>query len=172
MPRCPFCDCENPAGARTCRNCRADLPNSDGPDSPTNAGDLVELIKRGEKIGAVKLYRQQNGASLKDAVEAVNAMERGEPAPQPQDASTGAIQDADLKAVDLKAIVSLLEEGKTIAAIKLYREKTRVGLAAAKSSVEKLASERGIQLPRSGCAGVILVCLLVCLVAAGVVSSL
>ena len=128
------------------------------------------MIKRGEKIGAVKIYRQQTGASLKEAVEAVEAMQRGEPARPPHNASTGDIQDADLNAADLKDIVALLEEGKQIAAIKLYRDKTGVGLAAAKSAVEGLATGRGIQLPRSGCAGVLLVCLTAGLVAARFVS--
>ena len=53
---------------------------------------------------------------------------------------------------DVRDFVTLLRQGKMIAAIKLYREKTGVGLAEAKAAVETLAAEQGIQMKGSGCA--------------------
>jgi ribosomal protein L7/L12 len=156
MPRCPFCDCENPSGAKTCRDCHAELPNADDPEAPVSDDDLVELVKKGEKIRAVKLYRQRTGVGLKEAVDAIDALQRGE---QPKPPGEGADSD-------MGDVVSLLEQGKKIAAIKLYRDKTGAGLADAKSAVEAMARERGMQLPRAGCFSVVLACVLICLVAA------
>ena len=129
--------------------------------APSDDEKLAELLRRGEKIGAVKLYRQRTGAGLKEAVDAVEAMQRGEQVPDGPPAGT--------QAVDTQEIVSLLEQGKKIAAIKLYRDKTGAGLANAKAAVEALANERGIQLPRSGCAGAVLAWALIGLLAARII---
>jgi ribosomal protein L7/L12 len=37
---------------------------------------LIEEIKKGNKINAVKLYREQTGVGLKEAKDAVDALER------------------------------------------------------------------------------------------------
>ncbi len=39
---------------------------------------IQQLLDRGRKIEAIKLYREQTGAGLKEAKEAVEAIERGE----------------------------------------------------------------------------------------------
>jgi hypothetical protein len=58
-------------------------------------------------------------------------------------------------------VLSLLRGGQKIAAIKLYRDKTGVGLAEAKGAVESLAAVHGIAAPKNGCAGTALsLCLL------------
>jgi ribosomal protein L7/L12 len=155
MCRCPYCDCENPAGTKTCRNCRAELPDADDP-APTDDSELSSLIQKGQKIAAIKLYRERTGANLKEAVDAIEALQRGEQIER---------RDPNASADDPE-IVSLLQAGKKIAAIKLYREKTGARLAPAKAAVEALASQRGIQFPRSGCAGVVLLGAVICLVAA------
>jgi ribosomal protein L7/L12 len=158
MSRCPFCDCQNPPGAKACRNCRAELPDANETALPTDDEKLADLIKRGEKIGAVKFYRERTGVGLKEAVDAIEAMQRGGRPP----GRSGSATDPS----DVAEIVALLEQGKKIAAIKLYRDKTGAGLANAKAAVEALASERGITFPRSGCAGVVLTCVVIGLVAA------
>jgi ribosomal protein L7/L12 len=38
---------------------------------------VLELARRGHKIAAIKLYREQTGAGLADAKHAVERMERG-----------------------------------------------------------------------------------------------
>ncbi len=159
MSRCPFCDCENPLGTKTCRNCQAELPSVDEIAALPDDGKLADLIKRGEKIGAVKLYRQQTGAGLKEAVDAVEALARGEQPPS----RTGT---SEANAAELPEVVSFLEQGKKIAAIKAYRDKTGAGLADAKAAVEALADERGIAFPRSGCAGAVLVCAVIATIVA------
>ena len=52
------------------------------------------------------------------------------------------------------------QAGRKIAAIKLYRESTGLGLKEAKDAVEELGRRHGIAPARSGCAGVLLLLLL------------
>ena len=57
-------------------------------------------------------------------------------------------------------MVSLLERGQKIEAIKLYRERTGAGLKDSKDAVEALAERRGIVISQgAGCFGVVLVAL-------------
>lgn len=156
MSRCPFCDCDNPPGTKVCRECRAELPEADEIAAPSDGDKLADLIKRGEKIGAVKLYRQQTGAGLKEAVDAIEAMQRGTRPPQPR--------GVEATPTEFPEVVSLIEQGKKIAAIKAYRDKTGAGLANAKAAVEALAVDRGVTFPRGGCAGAVLACVVLGLV--------
>ena len=97
---------------------------------------IQPLLERGLKINAIKLYREVTGAGLKEAKDAVEAMERGEALPvySHGEAISG---PADLEA----QIIILLRLGQKIQAIKLYRQATGAGLKEAKEAVEAL--ERG-----------------------------
>ena len=98
---------------------------------------IRELVQQGKKIDAIKLVREQTDLSLKDAKEAVDALERGETpelSPRPS-------VSAGPNGLDLAPIQDQLLHGNKIAAIKLYREQTGVGLKEAKEAVE--AIERG-----------------------------
>jgi hypothetical protein len=64
-------------------------------------------------------------------------------------------------------VVSLLQRGEKIAAIKLYRKKTGVGLKEAKDFIDALAADRRIAAPsRSGCLTVLLAVVVVLLMIA------
>ena len=132
MGNCMFCDHDNPPGLRRCRNCGAELPEPAGPAMRTD-DDLEErvrsLMDEGQKIEAIKLYRERTGAGLKDSKDAVEAIGRGQGPPSRQD-------DRDFR----DEVVSLLERGQKIGAIKLYRERTGVGLKEAKDAVEAIAA--------------------------------
>ena len=52
-------------------------------------------------------------------------------------------------------------EGK-IPAIKLYRQETGAGLKDAKEAVEALAQKHGIKSTGTGCAGMLMLCLIFC----------
>ncbi len=154
MPSCTFCDQENPRGATRCSNCGAELPGamenevSPAGGAATNANDVLsDLIRRGQKIEAIKLFREQTGVGLAEAKAAVEALERGEtlvpPPTRPQ-----SISDEE--------VVTALENGGKIGAIKLYRERTGVGLKEAKDAVEALAARHGI-VPKSGCASMVII---------------
>ena len=97
-----------------------------------NPGAQIEaLVHAGEKIEAIKIYRQEYGGSLVEAKDAIDAIARGEaplaPASDPND-------DSDVH--------DLVAQGRSIDAIKLYREKHDVGLAEAKAAVD--AMPRGV----------------------------
>jgi large subunit ribosomal protein L7/L12 len=109
---------------------------------------LRALLAQNQKIEAIKFYRELTGAGLKEAKDAVEALERGESLEPPQEPVVDSWEPE---------IVALMEQGRKIEAIKLYREKTGVGLKEAKDAVEAIATRRGIASPsRSGCLGVVL----------------
>jgi ribosomal protein L7/L12 len=49
------------------------------PGEAPGQAEIFDLLSRGQKIQAIKLYRQRTGAGLKDAKDAVEAMERRGP---------------------------------------------------------------------------------------------
>jgi hypothetical protein len=101
MPRCTFCHHENPAGADRCTSCGAALTTIDesredqqpqaesdplaGQVSPSNSASKISnelaveieaLLRRGNLIAAIKLYREHTGRGLKESKDAVEAFAR------------------------------------------------------------------------------------------------
>jgi len=117
-------------------------------DSQELEEQLRMLLAEGQKIEAIKVYRERTGAGLAEAKDAVEALEAGQRLPS--------------QAIDRgfeSELVALLEQGQKIEAIRLYRDKTGAGLKEAKDAVEALAAKHGLPVGRSGCAGVVLLCL-------------
>ena len=106
---------------------------------------LKSLLDEGRKIEAIKHYREQTGAGLPEAKAAVEALERGESMPDRPSERSDVEWD----------LISLLEQGREIDAIKLYREQTGSSLKQAKEAVERIAHERGLAI-RSGCLRLVL----------------
>jgi ribosomal protein L7/L12 len=99
------------------------------PVTPGTRDELATMIAEGKKIQAIKLYRELNpGLSLKDAKDAVEAMEAGRSLSVPPPPA----HDVAAQAAQLKA------RGQLIPAIKLVREKTGMGLKEAKDFVDRL----------------------------------
>jgi ribosomal protein L7/L12 len=122
--------------------------------------ELRALLAQGGKIEAIKRYREQTGAGLAAAKEAVEALAQGEslPTEEPMDASTET------------EIVSLLKQGQKLQAVKLYRECTGVGLKEAKDAIELMAEKHGLSVATGGgCLGAVILILL--LVVAGSYSA-
>jgi ribosomal protein L7/L12 len=130
MRCCPFCSHENQVGIRLCPNCGAALPESIGSAQAFEdwKQEIRALLGEGQKIQAIKLYRERTGVGLKQANEAVEAIERGEPLPIPE------MVDESFE----RELIALLDQGQKIEAIKLYRERTGVGLKGAKDAVEAI----------------------------------
>lgn len=80
------------------------------------------------KIERVRAYRAAHGVGLKEALEAVEAEDRGLPALTPPTAG----------AAPSPGVEALARAGKMIEAIKLYREETGASLLDAKNAVERL----------------------------------
>lgn len=102
--------------------------------APPAAADLAEvqaLMLQGNKIQAIKIYRELTGVGLKEAKDYVDALEAGA-APQPvvpkPDPSAG-----------LAEVHALALQGNKIEAIKVYRALTGAGLKEAKDYVDHIA---------------------------------
>ncbi len=151
MATCTFCDAEVPAAATRCPSCGAEQPRRDVEEASTSLeDDLRAFLDRGDKIGAIKLYREATGVGLAEATHAVNAFESG----GALNASSGP-PATDEKSLEADVLNALSGNG-TIAAIKLYRERTKVGLKEAKDAVEAIAARHGIVAKGGGCAGGVL----------------
>ncbi len=73
-----------------------------------------------------------------------------QPAQTPSDPETAPPDEFEAQ------LLAELQAGRKIPAVKLYREKTRVGLKEAKDAVEQLAAKHGVTSQGGGCAGVLL----------------
>lgn len=119
-------------------------------EEPSPLGQLVEILRKGNKIEAIKLYREKTGLGLKEAKDAIEAYMANSSAPLAspfgagETATTPAAptpQHEDVR----QRVATLLAEGNYIEAIKFYREKTGLGLKEAKDAVD--AARAGQPLP-------------------------
>lgn len=106
--------------------------------------EMKQLIQEGNKIGAIKIYREVFGVGLADAKTAVEQMEAGQPVQQVM--MSGAMPVGKMPAhLDMQTIRTLGElavlvrNDKKLEAIKRYRELFGVSLADAKTAVEQIA---------------------------------
>jgi ribosomal protein L7/L12 len=112
------------------------------------------LLHQGQKIEAIKLYRERTGVGLKEAKDAVEAIQRGE-RPQDQAASDNSFH---------QTLVSLLKQGRKIDAIKVFREVTGSGLKESKAVIDSIAARHGLSgSQRTGCLGVIVLAVVILL---------
>jgi ribosomal protein L7/L12 len=151
MPRCSACGKKNLPGFAFCQKCGMPLEGEGAAAEHHsesvhgNAGDLDEqisqLLQAGQKIEAIKLYRERTGAGLAEAKQAVEQMQ----------------VDVVFAETNLEEqLLNLLRQGEKIAAIKAYRERTRSGLKEAKETIEALAVRHGIELRGTGCASMVI----------------
>ena len=95
---------------------------------------IRELLAQSQKIAAVKFYRELTGVGLKEAKDAVEAIDRGEPVreamPLQFDTQTSALLEDQIK--------QLLVRRQKIQAVKIYREAHNCGLKEAKDAVDAI----------------------------------
>ena len=108
--------------------------------------EIRQLLASGNKIAAIKRYREQTGVGLAEAKAAVESLDAG-------DSFAERVQPDDLN----DQIVGLLGRGEKIEAVKLYRNQTGCGLKEAKEAVERIGEQNGIRSSGTGCLGVVLV---------------
>jgi ribosomal protein L7/L12 len=149
MTKCRSCQHEIPVGIYLCPNCGVPVDPHASQPSEDLKQQVRSLLEQGKKLEAVKLYKEQTGASL---LEAKNAVEDLQSATAPPESAS-----------DLEAeILHLLEAGKKVEACKLYKDRMGVQLMEAKQAVESLAARHGIASQGGGgCAGVLLAIALV-----------
>ena len=112
----------------TVRSKGAEVVNVSPPQQPARSPE--ELVRAGRKIEAVKRYRELHRVDLKKAKEAVEALSDGGSALPPKGVMLRQVNDSDIEAQ--------IRTGHMLDAIKLYREKTGVGLKEAKDAVEAM----------------------------------
>ncbi len=112
---------------------------------PDSSMQILREIHAGNKIMAIKLYRETYGTDLKTAKEAVETLERevqktasSQPAPPQKRIS-------DYEGNQMLAIIeSEIRAGRKINAIKVFRETFNTGLKEAKDAVD--AMESGVNI--------------------------
>lgn len=110
--------------------------------------EIRELLQAGEKIAAIKRYREETGVGLAEAKAAVEFLESGGSVKE-------RVQPDDSEMTE--QIVNLLGRGEKIEAIKLYRGRLGGDLRSAKEAVERIGEQNGIPATSgSGCLGVVL----------------
>ena len=92
--------------------------------------DIKTEIAAGNKILAIKLYRDATGVGLAEAKEAVELIAAGKPPP------TGAAPSVSADA--MQEVSALIAAGRKIEAIKVYRKAAAVDLTDAKDAVDAL----------------------------------
>ena len=97
---------------------------------------LKELVANGNKIAAIKLYRETTGVSLSEAKEVVDTIALG----SPPNLSTPGQADKPDSFLENR-IKNLLAERKKIEAVKVYREAYNCGLKEAKDAVDLIQAD-------------------------------
>ncbi len=92
--------------------------------------EAIEHLRRGDKIAAIKITREQTGLSLKDAKEAVAAYQDN------SDQNFSADEPQRSAAIPRRAIVAL-ENGRLVEAVKHLREATGAGMKDSKERLER-----------------------------------
>lgn len=126
---CPYCN-NVVIVPETLRGSAPETPMPNNAIDPARIQEIVAIARGGNKIEAIKRYRQLTEVGLKEAKDAVEALMEGRPVEirATQRASIGVGED----------LVALVRSGKKIEAIKRYRELTNVGLKEAKDAVEAM----------------------------------
>ena len=120
--------------------------------------EIEALIREGNKIQAIKLWRECTGNSLKESKDIIEYFEQHGvwmtvddlPTPVPAVSNFSPIQNLEAEQTQPSSPIdspqtisteqlcaSLLEEGKKVQAIKLWREKTGASLKEAKMQIEQ-----------------------------------
>jgi ribosomal protein L7/L12 len=101
---------------------------------------VIEAIKRGNKIEAIKHLRGATGMGLKAAKDVVDAYQDGA---GDLDLATQLSRSTDLpQSADVQAeLLQALQDGDKLRSIKLLREQTGLGLKAAKDIVDAMPLE-------------------------------
>ncbi len=116
--------------------------------------ELLDFLKTGDSLGAIKQYRIWTGVGLQEAKDAVDQLERTgslPPPPEPVPLETPPV-------LELR-IVELLRAKQKIEAIKQYRESQGGGLKECKEAVEEIGRRHGIE-SSGGCAGLLFLAIL------------
>jgi ribosomal protein L7/L12 len=120
--------------------------------------EVVHLLRQGQKIAAIKRFREVYGSDLRTAKEAVDALEEGRQVALPSILAprtlTEVASDPSLAEID-----ALVRANHKIDAIRIYRQRYNVGLKEAKDAIEAWPTGAGplkVQRPQFESGGFVL----------------
>jgi hypothetical protein len=87
---CSQCGTALPSDAKFCPHCAHPVASSYAGSAPEWEGQVVDLLKQGKAITAIKLYREKTGLGLKEAKDAVEALACREQIPLKNSGAQGA----------------------------------------------------------------------------------
>jgi ribosomal protein L7/L12 len=128
--------------------------------------EILALLAAGNKIQAIKRFREETGTGLAEAKSAVEAIERGIRVEVPQRVDPKSLTPEQL----MQEVLALVKQNRYLWAIKTYGEATGSQLQESKAQVDRLMRANGLEPPKSGCGGVISV--LVFLLCGGIAAYL
>jgi ribosomal protein L7/L12 len=108
--------------------------------------EIASFLRAGKKINAIKVYREVTGASLAEAKDAVERLDMAIRMYGTMVVANALIEvtqqgipmDMDVQSILLTEMAYLVSKGQHIQAIKLYRERTGMGLPDAKAVVDRI----------------------------------
>jgi ribosomal protein L7/L12/sugar lactone lactonase YvrE/DNA-directed RNA polymerase subunit RPC12/RpoP len=127
------------------------------PETLAKIKEIKRLVQAGQKIEAIKQYREVFKTSLKEAKDAIDQLAEGKPiaitytSNQPAEFFTGEPSHLQVKA----EIRQILQEGNKIEAIRHYREIYKVGLKEAKDAIDRMQETGVFAAPVSSGSGFI-----------------
>ena len=122
---------------------------------PEKRREIIAAIQTGNKIPAIKLYREATGSDLLTAKQFIESLQVALEAGESPD-HDGKSADNDYR----DEVIRLLQAGSKIPAVRVYKNATGCGLKQAKEAVESIAEEMGIESKGTGCSAAILAILL------------
>lgn len=130
--------------------------------------EIRQLLDSGNKIQAVKVYREKTGAGLAEAKDAVEALAAGGSLDGEALSERVPVDDPEL----IDEVKELIGQGDPLLAIKLVRERTGHSLKESKEIVDQIGVDSGLTSPSgSGCLGAVLLAACVPLGAAWTIFS-
>lgn len=115
--------------------------------------ELRELLAAGNKMQAIKRYREENDSGLAEAKEAVEVLAAGGNVADSSSSTKVTVDDPEL----IDEVKDLIGQGNPLLAVKLVRERTGRGLKESKELVDQIGVESGLTTPSgSGCLGAVL----------------
>ncbi len=115
---------------------------------------IVSELQSGQKIQAIKLYRQATGYDLRTAKDFIGKLQA---ALEGQNVEALAADSTSPQSPDQvhDEVLRLMQRGEKISAIKVYREHYQVDLKEAKEAVETISKGTGSAKP-TGCGATVL----------------
>lgn len=110
--------------------------------------EIRQLLDSGNKIQAIKIYREKTGAGLAEAKNAVEALATGGAFDGETSAERVPTDDPGLT----DEVKELIGQGNPLLAVKLVRERTGRSLKESKELVDQIGIDSGLTSPSgSGC---------------------